>query len=121
MEVGSTQQNTIYCVNWSQADSHIVEYEKAKRMTLKSYERQLQAVGSWSGVDGRLSSISAPTLVVHGDADALVPYGNGQFLSTHIAGARLVTYGQVGHLPPIETPERFNRDAMEFLNLSIGP
>ena len=87
-------------------DSHpedmdqIVEYEKAKRMPLKSYERQLQAVGSWSGVDGRLSSISAPTLVVHGDADALVPYGNSQFLSTHIAGARLITYGQVGHLPP---------------------
>jgi pimeloyl-ACP methyl ester carboxylesterase len=102
-------------------DSHpedmdqIVEYEKAKRMTLKSYERQLQAVMNWRGVGRRLSDVSAPVLVIHGDADALVPHGNGQFLSAHIAGARLIIYDQVGHLPPIETPERFNRDAMEFL------
>ena len=93
----------------------IVEHEKAKRMSLKSYERQLQAVMSWRGIGSRLNDISVPTLVVHGDADTLVPHGNGQFLTAHIAGARLITYGQVGHLPPIETPERFNRDAMEFL------
>ncbi len=102
-------------------DSHpedldqIVEYEKAKRMSLKSYERQFQAVMSWGGIGSRLNGINVPTLVVHGDADALVPYGNAQFLSTHVEGARLITYGQIGHLPPIEAPERFNRDTMEFL------
>ena len=44
-------------------DSHpedmdqIVEYEKAKRMTLKSYERQLQAVMNWQGsADGSVMS-----------------------------------------------------------------
>ena len=93
----------------------IVEHEKAKRMSLKSYERQFQAVITWRGVSSRLSDISAPVLVVHGDADRLVPYGNGQFLSAHIAGARLITYAQVGHLPPIEAPDSFNRDVMEFL------
>ena len=99
----------------------IVEYEKAKRMSLKSYERQLQAVINWGGVGSRLDDISAPVLVVHGDSDGLVPYGNGQFLSAHIAGARLLTYGQVGHLPPIEVSELFNRDAMAFLDPSVGP
>jgi 3-oxoadipate enol-lactonase len=93
----------------------IVEHEKAKRMSLKSYERQFQAVVTWGGVSSRLDDIRAPVLVVHGDADRLVPYGNGQFLSAHIQGARLITYSQVGHLPPIEVPERFNRDVMEFL------
>ena len=93
----------------------ILEYEKAKRMTLKSYQRQLQAVMHWAGVGNRLGDISVPTLVVHGNADRLMPHDNGQFLGTHIPRAQLLSYGQVGHLPPIETPEQFNRDAMEFL------
>ncbi len=93
----------------------ILEYEKAKRMSLKSYQRQLQAVMNWAGVGNRLSDISVPTLVIHGNADRLMPHDNGQFLSTHIPGAQLLSYGQVGHLPPIETPELFNRDAMQFL------
>jgi pimeloyl-ACP methyl ester carboxylesterase len=93
----------------------ILEYEKAKRMTLKSYQRQLQAVMSWPGVGNRLTDISVPTLVVHGNADRLMPYDNGHFLSTRIPGAQLLSYDQVGHLPPIETPEQFNRDIMQFL------
>ena len=102
-------------------DSHpedmdrIVEHEKAKRMSLKSFERQLQAVSTWRGVSNRLSDIGAPVLVMHGDADRLMPYVNGEFLSARIAGAKLLSYNQVGHLPPIEAPEQFNRDAMEFL------
>jgi len=99
----------------------IVEHEKAKRMTLKSYERQFQAVIAWGGVGKRLRDINSPVLVVHGDTDQLVPPGNGQFLSEHIPGARLITYGQIGHLPPIEAPGRFNRDAMEFLDASVAP
>ena len=34
-----------------------------------------------------------------------MPTDNGQFLGTHIPRAQLLSYGQVGHLPPIETPE----------------
>ena len=52
----------------------ILEYEKAKRMTLKSYQRQLQAVMHWAGIGNRLGDISVPTLVVHGNADRLMPY-----------------------------------------------
>jgi 3-oxoadipate enol-lactonase len=94
----------------------VVRYAKAKPMVLESYQRQLGAVMSWGGVSNRLNEITAPTLVVHGDADPLIPYGNGHYLSTHIRGARLLTYTHVGHLPPVEAPERFNGDVMEFLS-----
>jgi pimeloyl-ACP methyl ester carboxylesterase len=60
--------------------------------------------------------ITAPTLVVHGDCDPLIPYPNGRFLSEHIRGARLATYPGVGHLSPIEAAERFNREVIEFLD-----
>jgi pimeloyl-ACP methyl ester carboxylesterase len=89
----------------------------AKPMSLESYQRQLGAVMGHMGVGtaSRLNQIKAPTLVIHGDYDPLVPYPNGRFLAAHIPGAKLSTYPGVGHLPPTEAAERFNREVMEFL------
>ncbi len=96
--------------------NQIVRYAKTNLMTLAAYQRQLGAVMTWEGVSERLNQISAPTLVVHGEADPLVPYQNGQYLSTHIRGAKLLTYPYVGHLLPIEASERLDFDVMEFLS-----
>ncbi len=102
-------------------DSHpedlnqIVSRETSKPMSMESYQRQLAAVMTWQGVGDRLKNIRVPVLVVHGDADPLIPYGNGQFLGQQIKTARLLTYPSIGHLPPIEAPERLNADVIEFL------
>ncbi len=64
----------------------------------------------------RLGEIHAPTLVIHGDADPLVPYGNGQFLASHIPNAHLITYPGVGHVPIIERADEFNRDVLNFIH-----
>ena len=92
----------------------IVKIAKTKPMSLESYQRQLGAVMVHDASD-RLDRISAPTLVIHGDYDPLVPYENGKYLAAHIKGARLSTYPGVGHLPIIEGAERFNREVIEFL------
>jgi 3-oxoadipate enol-lactonase len=94
----------------------VVRYARARPMRLESYQRQLGAVMAWEGVSHQLNKITAPVLIIHGDVDPLIPYGNGQHLSTHIQGAKLLTYTHVGHLPPIEAAERFNRDVMDFLS-----
>lgn len=44
-----------------------------------------------------LSSITAPTLVIHGTADPLFPLGHGQGLADEIPGARLLTLQGAGH------------------------
>jgi len=44
-----------------------------------------------------LSSISAPTLVVHGTADPMFPVGHGETLAEEIPGAKLVTLDGAGH------------------------
>ena len=93
----------------------VVQYSKSRPMSLFSYQRQLGAAMTWPGMVDRMLKISKPTLVVHGAADPLVPYGNGLYLSTIIRGAKLLTYTNVGHLLPIEASDRFNQDAMEFL------
>jgi pimeloyl-ACP methyl ester carboxylesterase len=95
--------------------NQLVRNAKTKPMRLESYQRQLSAVIAWEGVSHRLNQITAPVLVLHGDADPLIPYANGQHLSTHIQGAKFLTYTLVGHLPPIEAPERFNGDVTDFL------
>ena len=96
----------------------IVKNAIAKPMSLESYQRQLGAcmVHFNKGTAERLAQITAPTLVVHGDYDPLIPYPNGKYLAEHIKGARLSTYPGVGHIVPIESPERFNREVIEFLS-----
>ena len=95
----------------------IVKNSIAKPMSLESYQRQLGACMAHllQGTAERLAQIAAPTLVVHGDYDPLIPYPNGQYLAEHIKGARLITFPGVGHIPMIESPERFNREVIEFL------
>jgi pimeloyl-ACP methyl ester carboxylesterase len=49
----------------------------------------------------RLGDISARTLVLHGTADPLLPYGHGEALAREIPGARLVPLEGGGHqMPP---------------------
>ncbi|MEO7366833.1 MAG: alpha/beta hydrolase [Gemmatimonadaceae bacterium] len=94
----------------------LVCQSQAKPMALESYQRQLGAVMTWGGASDRLGQVSVPTLVIHGDADPLVPYANGQHLAAQIPNATLSTYPGVGHLVPIEAAERFNREVIEFLS-----
>ena len=44
-----------------------------------------------------LSSITAPTLVIHGDADPMFPLEHGKALVAEIPGARLLTLADAGH------------------------
>ncbi|MFT4126136.1 MAG: alpha/beta hydrolase [Gordonia sp. (in: high G+C Gram-positive bacteria)] len=62
---------------------------------------QARALWSWHGAH-RLARIKAPTTVIHGDRDPLMPVGNGMRLARLIPGARYVELPGVGHLVPQE-------------------
>ena len=64
----------------------------------------------------RLWRIQAPTLVVWGAHDRLVPLAYGEAWARSIPGARLVTLDRCGHLPPLEQPERFAEVVLGFLD-----
>ena len=50
---------------------------------------------------GRLDEIAAPTLVIHGTADPLFPYGHAEALARGIPHAELLPLEGVGHqMPP---------------------
>jgi 3-oxoadipate enol-lactonase len=75
---------------------------------------QVAAVMSHKATD-RLHQIAAPTLVITGDADRLVPPANSEILAKHIPGARLVKIPGGSHGFNFETPEVFNREVLGFL------
>jgi pimeloyl-ACP methyl ester carboxylesterase len=52
-----------------------------------------------------LSSISAPTLVVHRTGDLTYPLDHGRYLAEHIRGARFVELAGTDHLPYWEQPD----------------
>ena len=75
---------------------------------------QVAAVMSHKTTD-RLHQITAPTLVITGDADLLVPPANSDILARHIPGAHLVKIPGGSHGFNVETPEAFNREVLDFL------
>ena len=62
-----------------------------------------------------LRQIKAPTLLVWGEADAMIPLSNAQDYLQAIQGSRLVSWPQVGHLPQEEAAEQSQQAVVEFL------
>lgn len=63
--------------------------------------RQMLAIRGHTTLE-RLAGIDAPTLVLTGDADRLVPASNSRVLAERIRGARLHLLSGVGHAFPLE-------------------
>ncbi|UCE30026.1 MAG: alpha/beta fold hydrolase [Burkholderiales bacterium] len=68
--------------------------------------RQLVAIAASGDRSGLLSQVRAPTLVVHGLLDPLIPVAAGRDLARRIPGARLEVIEGMGHdLPPALLPQ----------------
>jgi pimeloyl-ACP methyl ester carboxylesterase len=75
---------------------------------------QLQAVMAHKASE-RLGHITAPTLVLTGDADRLIAPANSDVLAQSIPGAKLVRIPGGSHGFNVEMPELFNRAVLDFL------
>jgi 3-oxoadipate enol-lactonase len=78
------------------------------------YLGQVQAILAWSSFD-RLNLIQAPTLIIHGETDQLVPPENAPILASAIAGSRLVMLPHASHLFTTDQPEASHREILAFL------
>lgn len=85
----------------------------------EAYLAQLQGVLAWEAYT-RLPQIAAPTLVIHGETDRLVPPGNGQLIAQRIPGAKLVMLAHAGHIFTTDQPEAAPRAILEFLAEQAG-
>ncbi|MDQ1502079.1 MAG: hypothetical protein QOD57_4193 [Actinomycetota bacterium] len=78
-----------------------------------TYLHQMAAAGTHNAYE-RLSRIAAPTLVVHGEQDVVVPPVNALVLAEKIPGAQLRLWPEAGHMYIIDEP-RADEEIARFL------
>lgn len=66
-------------------------------------------------VSDALKKITAPTLLVWGTHDKLVPVTVGQVVQQALPNARLQLIKNAGHVPMWDRPQEFNRIVLDFL------
>jgi pimeloyl-ACP methyl ester carboxylesterase len=69
---------------------------------------------AWSD---RLAEIRCPTAVIWGSADRLIPVRHAVEFGRLIDGAVVSIIEGVGHIPMVESPDRFNRVLLQFLDV----
>ena len=94
----------------------------AQEMAEKSYDRsfypdgigfQLGAIGMSGDRTEKLSNLSIPSLVIHGEVDPLLPLHCGEATATAIPKAKLLTFAEMGH----DLPEKYWSEIIqEILN-----
>jgi pimeloyl-ACP methyl ester carboxylesterase len=68
-----------------------------------------------SDLSAKLARIRAPTLVIWGEHDPLIPAATGRALAQALADGSFAIVEGAGHSPMWERPERFSRRLREFI------
>ncbi|MGH9934563.1 MAG: alpha/beta fold hydrolase [Nitrososphaerales archaeon] len=66
-------------------------------------------------LSARLEEIDAPTLIVWGEKDALIPVRYARRFQKEVKGSQLAIIKNSGHTPYFERPEAFSDTVLEFL------
>jgi pimeloyl-ACP methyl ester carboxylesterase len=96
---------------------HVIRLRAENFVPEYAYLHQLQAAMAFN-VEERVSQISAPTLVLTGDADTIVPPENSRNLAARIEYAQLVLIKGGSHTFFIEQADEFNRAVIKFIKES---
>lgn len=80
------------------------------------FVRQQRAIIARVDLRPLLDTIECPTLVLHGDDDAVIPLENGEELGSAIRSARLVRLAACGHLVTEERAAETTRSLVEWLD-----
>jgi 3-oxoadipate enol-lactonase len=92
----------------------LVQYGLTARMKTTGFQGQVAAVVGHDA-SSRLGGLRAPTLILAGDNDRLIPAGNAELLAAAIPGARRETFPGVGHMFWIEAASETEAAIRAFL------
>ncbi|HLM51282.1 MAG TPA: alpha/beta fold hydrolase [Solirubrobacteraceae bacterium] len=89
-------------------------YEQLKGSGKPGFVPSLGAVTRYP-IRDRLARIIAPTPIVWGERDRIVPPRDAQVFEQAIGHATRIMYPDTGHVPMLERPARFNHDVAAWL------
>jgi pimeloyl-ACP methyl ester carboxylesterase len=75
---------------------------------------QLQGIIAWEAYS-RIAQITAPTLIIHGETDRLVPPGNSKLIAARLPHAKLVLIPHASHIFETDQPGPSNQAIVDFL------
>ncbi len=81
----------------------------------ENFMRQLQAIMSWQGTFSRLPNITAPTLVIGGENDQLIPCANSKIIADQIPNAKFVELENSSHIFMTDQTEKSVEAILGFL------
>jgi len=114
-----------FVTNFFSADG-VLKVTEAQRQEAIALTKQadkkaaLAAMESFATTDFRedLTKVTVPTLVIHGDSDAIVPFeGSGARTHAAVAGSRLHLVTGAPHGFNVSHAEEFNRVLLDFLEV----
>ena len=85
-----------------------------RKWAYNNYFKQMESIGDYNMVE-RLHLVRAPTLVITGSDDKIVPPANSELLVKNIPGARLIIVKGGSHAFFLEMSGRFNTEVLHFL------
>jgi len=90
------------------ADEELQSYARAsmERQRPAAYIGALKAMAERADSTSLLSSLNFPVVVVHGDADALIPIDRAREVKEALPQAHLVEISGAGHMPMMEAKEK---------------
>ncbi|HWF75823.1 MAG TPA: alpha/beta hydrolase [Caulobacteraceae bacterium] len=112
------------------AGTYPVDAAKVREEALATFRRSYYPVGfqrQYAGIMAspdrrpKLATITAPTVVIHGDADPLVPVEAGRDTAENIPGAELIIVPGVGHEMPLPVLDVFVDGILSAVARSKAP
>jgi pimeloyl-ACP methyl ester carboxylesterase len=96
-------------------------YDFSRRAPHPNFIAMIAKVGDAPRARAAMAAVRAPTLLIWGGSDPLLPTSAGRTLLGYLSGTdvSIVYLPDVGHFPPIETPERFTRIARAWLEAGV--
>lgn len=97
----------------------LVDYRLTNPVPPEAYQAQM-AVGmglfpAAAAFEDKLDRVLAPTLILFGEHDAVVPPANAELLHRRLKHSRVVILPGAGHMFPIETPDAAANAVIAFL------
>lgn len=88
---------------------------RSDRMQPRELREQARAAFNYESRE-RLKTVEAPSLVIHGDHDRVIPIAWGRELAEHLPNARFLSLPGAGHNYLTDSAEQANEAVLGFLN-----
>jgi pimeloyl-ACP methyl ester carboxylesterase len=119
-EYGRQTMPYTFATGWTEQNPERFEGILAARLehptSYETIEAHANACYAFYDRGCQVERIQARALVIHGDADLIVPVENGRMLAARLPNARYIELPGRGHNLPLEEPDTFNSLVLEFLH-----